>query len=97
MKFNSGDVVRSSINGLNNETLIILATKEFALTTENLKKLSGELFIKGIDKIAEREIHVRSGFDYEIGKIKSFESGGNNCVLDDAFKFQAVFEVDLSR
>jgi len=95
MKFSIGNIVRSTINGLNYETLIILATKEFPLTTENLKKLNGEILIKGIDRIALNEIHVRSGFDYEFGKIKSFE--GKYCVLDSDFKFQAVSEEDLTQ
>jgi hypothetical protein len=94
MKFSIGNIVRSTIYGLKNETLIILATKEFPLTTENLKKVSAEVLIKGINRMAKNEIHVRSGFDYEIGKIKSFE--GKYCTLDRDFKFRAVFEEDLA-
>ncbi len=89
MKFSLGSIVK----GQNNETLIILATKEFALTSKNLKNLNGILYIIGVDILARTEIHVIQGFDYVVGQIQSFE--GKYCVLNHKFKFKSVFEEDL--
>jgi len=94
MKFKIGDIVKK---GQSNETLIILATKEFSLTIENLKEAHGELFIVGIEKIAKNGIQVQQPYDYIIGKIESYKDNSNDCILDDHFKFQSVFEDDLTR
>ena len=91
MKFSIGSIVKSK----NNDGLIVLATKNLALTLNNLKGLKGKVLIKGIDEIAKAKIHAPAGSDYVIGKIKSYEGG--YCILDDDFKFQAVFEEDLTQ
>jgi len=89
MTYNIGQIVKND----KSETCIVLATKATPLTSDYLNSLDGEILIKGINEIAEKQVHVSSGFDYVIGRIKTFE--GKYCTLENDILFASVFEDNI--
>ena len=70
MKYSIGDNVRH-----NNNTWVVIATKEDALTANYLDKLNGIIRVTGIREMAKKGIYVISGFDYVIKRIMSSDDG----------------------
>ena len=71
MKFEIGDIVKYYID--DNNSYIVLATKEQSLNVDFINSKKGVYQIENINKLAKLSINVSKGFAYTISKIISFK------------------------